>query len=136
MLDHDYLLKELMLCNQAHERKHSIITDVSKLELSVLFPEPKVISLYSMFICLKGLHILIPSKGPVLMNICLSLWSPKQSSDVMGEKALCSCEFSVPNLLGPYIYAFGIATYSPGLFSSTTTLGIKYLLISLWMVDW
>lgn len=103
VLDHDYLLKELMLCNQAHERKHNIVTDVSKLELSILFPELKVISLYSVFICLKRLHILILSKWLVLMNIRLSLWSPKQSSDVMGEKAFCSFEFSVPNLFGPYI---------------------------------
>lgn len=101
MLDHDYLLKELMLCNQAHERKH-IVTVVSKLELSILFPEHKVIFLYSVFICLKRLHILIPSKRPVLMNICLSLWSPEQSSDVMGEKAFCSCEFPVPNLFPEY----------------------------------
>lgn len=63
------------------------------------------------FICLKRLHILIPSKWPVLMNICLSLWSPEQSSDVMGEKAFCSCEFSIPNLFPQYSLGLVWAIY-------------------------
>lgn len=109
MLDHDYLLKVLILCNQAHERNH-VVTDVRKLELSVPFPEHKVISLYSVFICLKNC-IFWSHPSDLFLWIYVFLYGAQSNLQMSWEKKHFVVELSVPNLFPQYSLGLVWAIY-------------------------
>lgn len=122
------------MCNQAHERKHNAVIDVSKLESPVLFSEWKILSLYSGFMGQKSC-VFWSHPNNLFLLILLSL-HPKHSVDGLGGKKMVvmNCPFLIcfPSIFGTnlcYIFMLlEIAIYSPDLFLSIETLGILLFL--------
>lgn len=109
MSDHDYSLEDLVLCNQTHQREYNTVTDLRKLELSILSRNVKSYlytqgSFASKKKCIFWSH-------PNDLSYEYFFVEPKAFFRCHGRKTFCSCELPIPNLLPQYSLGLVCAMY-------------------------